>query len=36
MLKAHRAIESLTLDREVTHLKDNAKPRHINMIYNGH
>ncbi|MBP6724543.1 MAG: argininosuccinate synthase [Halioglobus sp.] len=36
MLKAHRAIESLTLDREVAHLKDDLMPRYANMIYNGY
>lgn len=35
MLKAHRAIESLTLDREVAHLKDELMPRYASMIYNG-
>ena len=36
MLKAHRAIESLTLDREVAHLKDDLMPRYASMIYNGY
>jgi len=36
MLKAHRAIESLTLDREVAHLKDELMPRYAKMIYNGY
>ncbi len=36
MLKAHRAIESLTLDREVTHLKDELMPRYASLIYNGY
>ena len=36
MLKAHRAIESLTLDREVTHLKDELMPRYAKIIYNGY
>ncbi len=36
MLKAHRAIESLTLDREVTHLKDSLMPRYAELIYNGY
>ncbi len=36
MLKAHRAVESLTLDREVAHLKDDLMPRYANMIYNGY
>lgn len=35
MLKAHRGIESLTLDREAMHLKDDLMPRYANMIYNG-
>ncbi|KHD09039.1 argininosuccinate synthase [Candidatus Thiomargarita nelsonii] len=36
MLKAHRAIESITLDREVAHLKDDLMPRYANLIYNGY
>ena len=36
MLKAHRAIESLTLDREVAHLKDDLMPRYASLIYNGY
>ncbi len=36
MLKAHRAIESITLDREVAHLKDELMPRYARMIYNGY
>ncbi len=36
MLKAHRAIESITLDREVAHLKDELMPRYAAMIYNGY
>jgi argininosuccinate synthase len=36
MLKAHRAIESLTLDREVAHLKDELMPRYATLIYNGY
>tara|TARA_R100000005_G_scaffold92923_2_gene67314 strand:+ start:18071 stop:19291 length:1221 start_codon:yes stop_codon:yes gene_type:complete len=36
ILKAHRAIESLTLDREVAHLKDDLMPRYAEMIYNGY
>jgi argininosuccinate synthase len=36
MLKAHRAIESLTLDREVAHLKDDMMPRYASLIYNGY
>jgi len=35
MLKAHRAIESLTLDREVAHLKDALMPKYAELIYNG-
>ncbi|MGA1083484.1 MAG: argininosuccinate synthase [Burkholderiaceae bacterium] len=36
LLRAHRAIESLTLDREVAHLKDDLMPRYASMIYNGY
>lgn len=36
MMKAHRAIESLTLDREVAHLKDELMPRYAKLIYNGY
>ena len=36
LLKAHRAIESITLDREVAHLKDDLMPRYAAMIYNGY
>ncbi|MBK69075.1 MAG: argininosuccinate synthase [Legionellales bacterium] len=36
LLKAHRAMESLTLDREVTHLKDELMPRYAKLIYNGY
>ena len=35
-LKAHRAIESLTLDREEAHLKDSIMPRYAELIYNGY
>ncbi|RLA74678.1 MAG: argininosuccinate synthase [Epsilonproteobacteria bacterium] len=35
MLKAHRAIESLCLDREEAHLKDELMPRYAKLIYNG-
>ncbi|OIO69063.1 MAG: argininosuccinate synthase [Zetaproteobacteria bacterium CG12_big_fil_rev_8_21_14_0_65_55_1124] len=35
MLKAHRAIESLTVDREVAHMKDELMPRYAKMVYNG-
>ncbi len=36
LLHAHRAIESITLDREVAHLKDDLMPRYASMIYNGY
>ena len=36
LLKAHRAIESITLDREVAHLKDDLMPRYASMIYTGY
>ena len=36
MLKAHRAIESITLDRELAHLKDDLMPRYASLIYNGY
>ncbi len=36
MLKAHRAMESLTLDREVAHMKDELMPRYAKLIYNGY
>ena len=36
MLKAHRAMESLTLDREAAHLKDEIMPRYASTIYNGY
>ena len=36
LLKAHRAIESLTLDREVAHLKDELMPRYASLVYNGY
>ena len=35
-LKAHRAMESITVDREVAHLKDELMPRYATMIYNGY
>ena len=35
LLKAHRAIESITVDREVAHLKDELMPRYASIIYNG-
>ncbi|KUJ81552.1 argininosuccinate synthase [Microbulbifer flavimaris] len=36
LLRAHRAIESITLDREVAHLKDELMPRYAQLIYNGY
>ncbi|HEY5889112.1 MAG TPA: argininosuccinate synthase [Acidimicrobiia bacterium] len=36
MIRSHRAIESITLDREVAHLKDSLMPRYAEMIYNGY
>jgi argininosuccinate synthase len=36
LLKAHRAIESITLDREVAHLKDELMPRYASLVYNGY
>ena len=36
MLKAHRAMESLTLDREVAHLKDSMMPKYAELVYNGY
>ncbi len=36
LLKAHRALESITLDREVAHLKDELMPRYASLIYNGY
>jgi argininosuccinate synthase len=36
MLKSHRAIESITLDREVAHLKDELMPRYASLIYSGY
>ena len=36
MLKAHRAMESITLDREIAHLKDDLMPRYAKLIYNGY
>jgi len=35
MLKAHRAIESITLDREEAHMKDELMPKYAKLIYNG-
>jgi len=36
MLRAHRAVESLTLDREVAHLKDELMPKYASLVYNGY
>ena len=36
LLKGHRAIESITLDREVAHMKDDLMPRYASLIYNGY
>ncbi|AUM14489.1 argininosuccinate synthase [Ketobacter alkanivorans] len=36
MMRAHRAIESITLDREVAHLKDSLMPKYAELIYNGY
>ena len=36
LLRAHRAIESITLDRELAHLKDDLMPRYVALIYNGY
>lgn len=36
LLKAHRAMESITLDRELAHLKDELMPRYAQLIYNGY
>ena len=36
LLRAHRAIESVCLDREVAHLKDDLMPRYASLIYNGY
>jgi len=36
MMRGHRAIESITLDREVAHLKDELMPRYATLIYNGY
>jgi len=36
MLKAHRAIESITLDREILALKDDLMPRYARLVYNGY
>ena len=36
LLKGHRAMESITLDRELAHLKDDLMPRYASLIYNGY
>ncbi|MBD2858830.1 argininosuccinate synthase [Spongiibacter sp. KMU-158] len=36
MMRAHRAIESITLDREAAHLKDELMPRYAKLVYNGY
>lgn len=36
MLRAHRAIESLTVDRDAAHLKDNLMPKYAELVYNGY
>ncbi len=36
MMKGHRAIESITLDREAAHLKDSIMPKYAELIYNGY
>ncbi|WP_444908962.1 argininosuccinate synthase [Microbulbifer sp. TRSA005] len=36
LMKAHRAIESITLDREVAHMKDSLMPRYADLVYNGY
>jgi len=36
MLKAHRALESITLDREVAHFKDSLIARYADLVYNGY
>ncbi|EGT9569981.1 argininosuccinate synthase, partial [Campylobacter coli] len=36
LLKAHRALESITLDREAAHLKDELMPKYASLIYNGY
>jgi len=36
MIPAHRAIESITIDREVAHLKDELMPRYASLVYNGY
>lgn len=36
LLKAHRAIESITLDKQAAHLKDDLMPRYAELVYNGY
>ena len=36
LMHGHRAVEQLTLDREVMHLRDGVIPRYGEMVYNGH
>ncbi len=36
MMRAHRAIESITLDREVAHLKDDLMARYASLVYTGY
>jgi len=36
LLKAHRAIESITLDRDAAHLKDSVMPKYAELVYNGY
>ncbi len=36
LLRAHRAMESITLDREVAHLKDELMPKYASLVYNGY
>ena len=36
MLKAHRGIESITMDREAAHLKDELMPKYAKLVYNGY
>lgn len=36
MMKAHRGIESLTLDRDAAHLKDELMPKYAELVYNGY
>ena len=36
LLRAHRAMESITLDRDAAHLKDELMPRYAELVYNGY